>query len=169
MNPFLGLRSNWPKLYIWPSPRSQCCLCYPLAEAIEIPKERCNCNLYAEHTRLSNCIVWINRSWISGYNNESYLHSSYEHNFLYFYTLFRLISLFFSKSCVAEIEKQLIDSNTKCIICTIETYAPVQEAINRTNKNIKIICIKTDAQQPLPDGTVDFFALTQTDGTCESY
>lgn len=64
---------------------------------------------------------------------------------------------------LAEIEKQFTNSNTKAIICTVGTYSSVQEAVTRTGKPIKLICVKTDAAQSLPENAINFFELIKTD------
>lgn len=61
-----------------------------------------------------------------------------------------------------EIAKQLINSDTKVLIGTIDNYGTLSKAIELTNKDIKIIMVKTEMGQSLPQSTIDFFDLTNT-------
>lgn len=68
-------------------------------------------------------------------------------------------STFFSTD---EIQRQLEDSNAKAIVGTPKIYRTIKEAIKNSKKDIKIICIKTDEDESLPSGTINFNDLINT-------
>ena len=61
-----------------------------------------------------------------------------------------------------EIQRQLEASNSKVIIGTPNTFATISEAVKNSKKDIKIVCIKTEADQSIPSGAIDFAALIDT-------
>lgn len=61
-----------------------------------------------------------------------------------------------------EILRQLEASNSKVIIGTPNTFATIKEAVKNSKKDIKIVCIKTEADQTIPSGAIDFAALIDT-------
>lgn len=63
---------------------------------------------------------------------------------------------YFSLLSVAEIEKQLNASRPKVIFCNPDIYATAKQAALNTKSNIKIVCIKTAADEIIPDGAIDF-------------
>lgn len=58
-----------------------------------------------------------------------------------------------------EIQKQLESSNAKAIIGTPKTFATIKEAVKNCKKDIKIICIKTEVDEAIPSGAIDFNEL----------
>ncbi|XP_055327154.1 uncharacterized protein LOC129580588 isoform X2 [Sitodiplosis mosellana] len=61
-----------------------------------------------------------------------------------------------------EIQRQLEASNSKAIIGTPNTFATINEAVKNSKKDIKIICIKTEADQSFPSGAINFADLIDT-------
>lgn len=74
---------------------------------------------------------------------------------LIFALLFR--SFLFS----AEMEKQLRASRPKVIFCSPETYATAKQAALNITSDIKIVCIKTTANESIPDGAIDFAQIIE--------
>lgn len=70
-------------------------------------------------------------------------------------TLFLIFALLF-RSFSAEMEKQFRASRPKVIFCSPEIYATTKQAALNTNSDIKIVCIKTAADESIPDGAIDF-------------
>lgn len=66
----------------------------------------------------------------------------------------------------AEIQRQLEDSKAKAIIGTPKTYAALKEAVQNIKKDIKIICIQTDANESIPSGAINFADLIETSSKC---
>lgn len=64
--------------------------------------------------------------------------------------------LTFALPISAEIEKQLNASRPKLIFCTPEIYETAKQAASNTKSDIKIVCIKTDGDDVIPDGSIDF-------------
>ena len=67
-------------------------------------------------------------------------------------------------SYTEEISKQLIDSEAKVIIGIPMVYQHLKEAVKLTKKNIKIICIRTHAEESIPEGAIDFNEMIDTRG-----
>lgn len=61
-----------------------------------------------------------------------------------------------------EIQRQLEASNSKAIIGTPKTFTTIKEAVQNSKKDIKIICIKTEADESIPSGAIDFADLIET-------
>lgn len=55
-----------------------------------------------------------------------------------------------------EIAKQLVNSNTKVLIGTVENYDTLYKAIHLSKTPIKLVMIKTEMGQSLPQHTIDF-------------
>lgn len=53
----------------------------------------------------------------------------------------------------------MLSSNAKFIIGTPKTYETIKQAVDKTNKNIGIICIKTGVDESIPNGAIDFAEL----------
>lgn len=58
----------------------------------------------------------------------------------------------------------MIDSQTDAIIGTVSNIKVLQEACNLAKRNIKIICLKTEAGDSIPEGTIDFNELISLKG-----
>lgn len=65
-----------------------------------------------------------------------------------------------------DIQRQLLDSNAKFIIGTPKIFDKLRAAVGKTNKNIGIICIKTDVDETMPQGAVDFSELIDVRSEC---
>lgn len=57
---------------------------------------------------------------------------------------------------LGEIQRQLEASNAKLVIGTVKTFGVLKEAISNMKKDMKIICIKTDVNESIPNGAIDF-------------
>lgn len=73
--------------------------------------------------------------------------------------------LFFLYSLPEEISRQLVDSNTKILFGTANSYAILKEATVLAKKQIPIVCVKTSNDDSLPDGAIDFGELANPTGT----
>lgn len=63
-----------------------------------------------------------------------------------------------------EIRYQFRDSSPKCIVTTTDIYPTVKKALEMAESNNYIVmCVKTEANQSLPDGTVNFQDILATD------
>lgn len=58
-------------------------------------------------------------------------------------------------------EKQLRASRSKVIFCSPDTYATAKQAALNTTSDIKIVCIKTAANESIPDGAIDFAQIIE--------
>lgn len=76
----------------------------------------------------------------------------------------KCLETFFSRF-TEEIRNQLEASNARAIIGTPKTFASIKEAVQNLQKNIKIICIKTDANDAIPNGAINFADLIDTNST----
>lgn len=72
-----------------------------------------------------------------------------------------LICYFFYLS-TEEIQRQLEASKSKAIIGTPKTFATIKEAVQNCKKDIKIICVKTEADESIPSGAINFADLIDT-------
>lgn len=61
-----------------------------------------------------------------------------------------------------EISRQLVSSDAKLIFGTPETYETIKKAVQTAKKDIKIICIKTEADEAIPEGAIDFNEIIET-------
>lgn len=68
-----------------------------------------------------------------------------------------------------EIAKQIKNSDTKVLIGTIENYETLAKAVKLANSDIKIILVKTESGQSLPQQTIDFFDLINTSSKYSMY
>lgn len=59
----------------------------------------------------------------------------------------------------SEIQKQLESSKPKAIIGTPKTFATIKQAVENCKEDIKIICIKTEVNEAIPSGAIDFNEL----------
>lgn len=66
----------------------------------------------------------------------------------------------------AEIQRQLEESNAKAVIGTPKTYAALKEAVQNIKRDIKVICIQTDANESIPSGAINFADLIDTSSKC---
>lgn len=57
-----------------------------------------------------------------------------------------------------------MDSQTDAIIGTVSNIKVLQEACILAKRNIKIICLKTEAEDSIPEGTIDFNELISLKG-----
>lgn len=53
-------------------------------------------------------------------------------------------------------EKQLNASQPKVIFCSPDIYATAREAATNIKSDMKIVCIKTAANDVIPQGAIDF-------------
>lgn len=56
----------------------------------------------------------------------------------------------------------MVSSDAKVIFGTPETYATIKKAAQTAKKDIKIVCIKTEADESIPKGAIDFNELINT-------
>lgn len=63
---------------------------------------------------------------------------------------------------LGEIQRQLEASSAKAIIGTPKTFETLKQAVENVKKDIKIICIKTEANESIPSGAIDFADLIDT-------
>lgn len=70
--------------------------------------------------------------------------------------------VFFSLRFSEEIQRQLEASNAKVVIGTPKQFTTLKEAVKNMQKDIKIICIKNDANDSIPSGAIDFATLMDT-------
>lgn len=61
-----------------------------------------------------------------------------------------------------DIHRQLVQSNAKAIFTTPKIFSTIKQAVEKTNEDIKIICIKTDANDSIPSGSIDLAELINT-------
>lgn len=61
-----------------------------------------------------------------------------------------------------DIERQIVASNAKLVIGTPKTYANLKKVVENLKRDIKILCIKTEAGQAMPDGAIDFAEAIDT-------
>lgn len=61
-----------------------------------------------------------------------------------------------------DIQRQLRQSDAKAIFGTPKTFSAIKKAIEVAEKDIKIICVKTDENETIPDGAIDFDELIDT-------
>lgn len=77
-----------------------------------------------------------------------------------FYSKYKLNWFIFSET--GEIQRQLEASKAKIIIGTPKTFDTLKTAVENSKKDIKIVCIKTDADESIPSGAIDFADLIET-------
>lgn len=58
-----------------------------------------------------------------------------------------------------EISRQIIGSDAKVIIGTVDNYEVLKNVQALVNKPLPIICIKTQAGESIPSGSIDFAEL----------
>lgn len=63
---------------------------------------------------------------------------------------------------LGEIQRQLEASSAKVVFGTPKTFGTLKEAVDNIKKDIKIVCIKTDASDSIPSGAIDFADLIDT-------
>lgn len=63
---------------------------------------------------------------------------------------------------IAEIQRQLEVSNARAVIGTPNSFAVLKEAVQNLKKDIKIICIQTEANESIPSGAINFAELIDT-------
>lgn len=89
-------------------------------------------------------------------HNYSKKNNCFEINHFFLYQRNNFYFILFQKG---EIQKQLETSKAKAIIGTPKTFATIKEAVENCKKDIKIICIKTEANETIPSGAIDFNEL----------
>lgn len=68
-----------------------------------------------------------------------------------------------------EISKQLIDSDSKILFGTASNFPVLKQAIQLAKLKILIVCVRTNKDDNLPEGAVDFFELSTPSGVHFSY
>ncbi|KAF7279389.1 hypothetical protein GWI33_007331 [Rhynchophorus ferrugineus] len=61
-----------------------------------------------------------------------------------------------------EISRQIVDSSSKLIITTVESYEVARKSVEKAQKRIPIICIRTRQDQLLPRDAIDFEEVSTT-------
>lgn len=63
-----------------------------------------------------------------------------------------------------EIAKQLVVSKTKILVGLVAGHAILQDAINKSELPIRLVCIKLSPDESMPQGAIDFKELIDTQG-----
>lgn len=63
---------------------------------------------------------------------------------------------------LGEIQRQLEMSSAKVVFGTPKSFGVLKEAVDNMKIDVKIICIKTEADQSIPSGAIDLADLIET-------
>jgi hypothetical protein len=63
-----------------------------------------------------------------------------------------------------EISRQIINSEAKFVITTINGHSTIYEALKLAKLNLPIVCIRTEKEESLPNGAISFEEIMNPKG-----